>query len=55
MYIKGRDLYVADPTNGSGTFQITVPGGATLTVPHNGGAMVHLTLPTAIARRRAAR
>src|SRR5437660_2665139 len=28
MYVKGRDLYAADPTNGSGTFQITVPGGA---------------------------
>ena len=55
MYVKGRDLYVADPTNGSGTFQITVPGGTTLTVPRNGGATVHVTLPPAIARRRAVR
>jgi chondroitin AC lyase len=55
MYVKGHDLYVADPSNGAGTFQVSVPGGATFTVPRNGGATVHLTIPATASRRRAAR
>jgi chondroitin AC lyase len=55
MYVTGRDVYVADPTNGTGTFTVTVPGGATYTVPRNGGATTHLTLPPPNLRRRAVR
>jgi chondroitin AC lyase len=55
MYIKGRDLYVADPTNGSGTFTITVPAGARFTVARNGGATSHVIVPATNARRRAVR
>ena len=55
LYVTGRDLYVADPTNGTGTFTITVPSGATYTVARNGGATSHITLPPAVVRRRAVR
>lgn len=61
-------LAVADPTNGNGTFHVTVPGrwittdvpyatdsrATTLTVPRNGGATTRVTLTPAPTRRRAA-
>jgi chondroitin AC lyase len=55
LYAKGRDLYVADPTNGSGTFQITLPTGATMTVPRNGGATTHIVMPSLPPHKRAVR
>ena len=51
VYLTDRDIYVADPTNGVGTFTITV-GSRTLTVPRNGGRTFHAALG---GRRRAAR
>ena len=54
LYVTGRDLYAADPTNGNGTFQITVPGGAMFTLQRNGGATAHVTLPL-VTKKRAVR
>lgn len=51
VYLADRDIYVADPTNGVGTFTVTV-GSRTLTVPRNGGRTFHLVLG---GRRRATR
>jgi chondroitin AC lyase len=51
VYLTDRDIYVADPTNGAGTFTVTV-GSRTLTVPRNGGRTFHAVLG---GRRRAAR
>jgi hypothetical protein len=53
IYATPTDLYAADPTNGTGTYQISIPGGARMTVPRNGGATVHVSLRP--ARHRAAR
>ena len=54
IYVKGRDLYAADPANGTGTFTITVPGGARYTLGRNGGATSHVIVPITGARRRVA-
>jgi chondroitin AC lyase len=51
VYLTDRDIYVADPTNGVGTFTVTV-GSRTLTVPRSGGRTFHAALG---GRRRAAR
>jgi len=51
VFINGNDLYAADPTNGSGTFTLTV-GTRTIVVPRNGGRTFHANLAS---RRRAAR
>ena len=55
LYVKGGDLYVADPTNGAGTFTITVPGGARYTLSRNGGATSHVIVPAANPRKRVVR
>jgi len=51
VYLTDRDIYVADPTNGAGTFTVTV-GARTLTVPRDGGRTFHAALG---GRRHAAR
>jgi hypothetical protein len=55
------DIYASDPTNGSGTYQLTVPSlvagvrATTLTLPRNSGKTVHVTIVPPVVRRRAAR
>jgi chondroitin AC lyase len=55
------DIYASDPTNGSGTYQLTVPSlvagvrATTLTLPRNGGKTVHGTIVPPVVRRRASR
>ena len=44
VYMTATDIYSADPTNGAGTFTVTLPGGNTLTVPRNGGRTFHAVL-----------
>ena len=51
VYVNGNDVYAADPTNGIGTFTLTV-GTRTIVVPRNGGRTFHASLA---ARRRAIR
>jgi hypothetical protein len=61
--ISGRtiDIYATDPTNGSGTYQLTVPSlvagvrATTLTLPRNGGKTVHVTIAPPALKHRAAR
>ena len=62
-------LAAADPTNGTGTFHLTVPGrwvttdvpyvtdshATTLTLPRANGATTRVTLTPAATKRRAAR
>ena len=50
VYLTPTDIFVADPTNGSGTFTVTV-GATKLTVPRNGGRTFHARLTP--PRRRA--
>jgi chondroitin AC lyase len=53
VYLDGRNLYAADPNaNATGTFQITVPGYARVTIAKNGGKTTHVMLTN---RRRAVR
>jgi hypothetical protein len=55
------DIYASDPTNGSGTYQLTVPSvvagfrATTLTLPRNAGKSVHVTIAPPVVRRRAVR
>ena len=55
------DIYAADPANGNGTYQLTVPSlvagvrATTLTLPRNGGKTVHVTIAPPALKRRAAR
>ena len=55
------DVYATDPTNGSGTYQLTVPSlvagvrATTLTLPRNGGRTVHVTIAPPVVKRRAVR
>lgn len=55
------DVYTSDPTNGNGTYQLTVPSPVagvrptTLTLPRNGGRTVHVTVASPLLKRRAAR
>lgn len=51
VYLTPADLYVTDPTNGSGPFTVRV-GNAAYTVPRNGGQTFHAHLGL---RRRAVR
>jgi chondroitin AC lyase len=52
VYVTATDLYAADPTNGAGTFTLTLPNGR-FTVSRNGGRTFHAKLTP--ARRRAVR
>jgi chondroitin AC lyase len=55
------DIYASDPTNGNGSYQLTVPSSisgvraTTLTLPRNGGKTVHVTIAPPALRRRASR
>jgi chondroitin AC lyase len=55
------DIYASDPTNGSGTYQLTVPSlvagvrETAVTLPRNGGKTVHVTIAPPVVKRRAAR
>jgi hypothetical protein len=51
VYLTDRDIYIADPTNGVGTFTVTV-GWRTFTVARNSGRTFHAALGR---RRRATR
>jgi len=52
VYLTPTDLYVTDPTGGTGAFTIATPNGK-FSVPRNGGRTFHATLNP--SRRRAAR
>ena len=52
VYVTRTDLYVSDPTNGPGTFTVTLPQGR-FVVQRNGGRTFHAKLTP--VRRRAAR
>lgn len=52
IYVTPSDFYAADPTNGTGTFTITLSG-QTITVPRNAGRTFHASLKP--PRRRAVR
>jgi chondroitin AC lyase len=52
VYLTPTDVYVSDPTNGAGMFNVTVMQ-RTFVVPRNGGRTFHASLTP--ARRRAAR
>jgi hypothetical protein len=52
VYVTATDLYAADPTNGTGTFNVTVDG-QTIAVPRDGGRTFRAALKP--ARRRAIR
>lgn len=55
------DVYATDPTNGTGTYKLTVPStvagvrATTLTLDRNGGKTVHATIAPPVVRSRAAR
>ena len=55
------DIDAADPTNGNGTYQLTVPSpvagvrATTVTLPRNGGRSVHVTIAPPVLKRRATR
>lgn len=55
------DIYATDPTNGNGTYQLTVPSlvagvrATTLTLPRNAGKTVHVTIVPPSVKCRASR
>ena len=55
------DIYASDPTNGTGTYQLTVPPlvagvrASTVTLPRDGGRTVHVTIAPPVLKRRATR
>jgi chondroitin AC lyase len=55
------DIYASDPTNGNGTYQLTVPSrvagvrATTVTLQRNGGKTVHVTIAPPAVKHRAAR